>query len=87
MQQIAPGFVTRQIVPCRACKGRGEIINGIYFIYLFYLFILFIYFIYLFYLFILFIYFIYFVIEKDKCKTCLGDKVVNDRKILEVINN
>ena len=75
MQQIAPGFVTRQIVPCRACKGRGEIINGIY---LFYLFILFIYFIYL---------FTYFVIEKDKCKTCLGDKVVNDRKILEVINN
>ncbi|XP_003387983.1 PREDICTED: dnaJ homolog subfamily A member 1-like [Amphimedon queenslandica] len=49
MQQIAPGFVTRQIVPCRACKGRGEIIN-----------------------------------EKDKCKTCRGEKVVNDKKILEV---
>ena len=29
MQQIAPGFVTRQVVPCRACRGRGEIINGI----------------------------------------------------------
>lgn len=42
MHQIAPGFVTRQVVPCRSCKGRGEIINGIMIIYLF-IYLLFVY--------------------------------------------
>jgi DnaJ family protein A protein 1 len=28
LQQLAPGFVARQMVQCHACNGRGEIING-----------------------------------------------------------
>ena len=28
MQQLAPGFVARQMLPCNVCGGKGEIING-----------------------------------------------------------
>lgn len=49
IQQIGPGFVARQVLPCNMCMGKGEIID-----------------------------------EKDKCKKCNGQKVVPNKKVLEV---
>ena len=28
IQQVAPGFVARQVVACNVCQGKGEVING-----------------------------------------------------------
>ena len=64
MQQLGPGFVVRQMIPCHSCRGRGEIIDGKKCV--------------------LNNFNIIFMLEKKRCSVCYGEKVVSDKKILEV---